>query len=111
MRYAKGEAVQAQKFQCILVSNAPEQYMLGLVPCQFSNRDAASQAAQRFTALSVWEITTPSFDPRSKPEFNGSPIKSVMLLSQPTTTTRVLLTDTVALAYPAKGVHVALDTS
>ena len=27
--YAKGEAVQAQKVQCILVSNAPEQHMLG----------------------------------------------------------------------------------
>ena len=83
--------------------------MLGLVPFDFKDRNAATKAAEKFTADSVWEITTPAFDTRSKPEFNGSPIKSVVLLSKPTTTTRVPPTNTAALAYPAKGVHVALD--
>ena len=46
----------------------PSQYMLGLVPSEFKNRDAAKQASLRFTDLSVWEITTPAFDAKSKPE-------------------------------------------
>ena len=105
---AKGEKVQAQKFQCVLVSHAPEQYMLGLVPFDFKDRSAAQTAAKKFTADSVWELTTPAFDARSRPEFNGCPFKSVVLLSKPTTTTRVLPTSAAALAYPAKGIHVAL---
>ena len=107
--FSKGENINAQKFQCVLVSHVPEQYMLGLVPFDFRDRNAATKAAEKFTADSVWEITTPAFDTRSKPEFNGCPIKSVVLLSRPTTTTRVPPTNTAALAYPAKGVHVALD--
>ena len=107
--FSKGENIHAQKFQCVLVSHVPEQYMLGLVPFDFRDRNAATKAAEKFTADSVWEITTPAFDTRSKPEFNGSPIKSVVLLSKPTTTTRVPFTNAEALAYPAKGVHVALD--
>ncbi len=46
---AKGEAIKAQKFQCVLVSKEPEQYMLGLVPFDFKDRHAAVAAAQRFT--------------------------------------------------------------
>ena len=38
---AKGEKVQAQKFQCVLVPHAPEQHMLGLVPFDFKDRSAA----------------------------------------------------------------------
>ena len=79
------------------------------MPFDFKDRNAATKAAEKFTALSVWEITTPAFDTRSKPEFNGSPIKSVVLLSKPTTTTRVPPTNAAALAYPTKGVHAALD--
>ena len=51
----RGEDVQAQKFQCVLVSHAPEQYMLGLVPFDFKGRSAAQTAAKKFTADSVWE--------------------------------------------------------
>ena len=107
--FARGEKIQAQKFQCVLVPHVPQQYMLGVVNFDFNNRNAATTAAEKFTADSVWEITTPAFDTRSKPEFNGCPIKSVVLLSKPTTTTRVLPTNAAALAHPAKGVHVALD--
>ena len=106
---SRGETVQAQKFQCVLVSHAPEQYMLGLVPFDFKDRNAAANAAEKFTANSVWEITTPAFDTRSRPEFNGCPVKSVLLLTKPTKTSRVPPTMPAALAYPAKGVHVALD--
>ena len=106
---SKGEEFQAKKFQCVLVSHAPEQYMLGLVPFDFKNRTAATTAAAKFTHDSIWELTKPAFDAKSKPEFNGCPVKSVVLLTKPTTTTRVPPTSTAALAYPAKGLHVALD--
>ena len=32
---ARGESVAAQKFECVLVSQDSEQYMLGLVPFDF----------------------------------------------------------------------------
>ena len=56
---AKGEQIQAQKFQCVLVSKEPGQYMLGLVPFDFKNRGAAVAAQQQFKPDSVWELTTP----------------------------------------------------
>ena len=105
---AKCENTQAQKFQCVIVSHEPSQYMLGLVPFDFRDRRAATNAASKFTADSVWEVTTPAFDTRSKPEFNGCPLKPVVLLSKPTTATRVAPTSMAACSYPAKGVHVAL---
>ena len=105
----KGEKIQAQKFQCILVSKASDQYMLGLVPFDFKDRNAAAKAAAKFMADSVWELTTPSFDTKARPEFNGCPLKSVVLLSTPTTATRVPPTNMDVLAYPSQGVHVALD--
>ncbi len=106
---AKGEAIKAQKFQCVLVSKEPEQYMLGLVPFDFKDRNAAVAAAQRFTTDSVWELTTPAFDSRAKPEFNGCPLKAVVLLSKPTVAKPVPLTNHTELAHPAKGLYVALD--
>ena len=55
---ARGETVDAQKFQCVLVSKAPEQYMLGLVPFEFKDRHAAAKALKKFEPDSVWELTT-----------------------------------------------------
>ena len=45
--FAKGESIQAQKFQCVLVSHVPEQYMLGLVNFDFKDRNAATKAAEK----------------------------------------------------------------
>ena len=106
---AKGEQIQAQKFQCVLVSKEPGQYMLGLVPFDFRNRGAAVAAQQQFKPDSVWELTTPAFDSKSKPEFNGCPLKAVILLSKPTVTKAVPPTNQAEWAHPAKGLHVALD--
>ena len=98
---SKGESIHSQKSQRELVSHEPAQYMLGLAPFDFKDRHA-------FSADSVWEVTTLAFDARSKLEFNGCPLKSVVLLSKPTTTTTVLPTSSPALANPASSVHVAL---
>ena len=105
----KGERIPAKKFQCILVSKAPDQYMLGLVPFDFKDRNAATKAAAKFVADSVWELKTPAFDGKARPEFNGCPIKAVVLLSTPTTTIMVPPTNQELMAYPSQGVHVALD--
>ena len=59
---ARGEKVAATKFTCVLVSNAPEQYMLGGVPFNFKDRNAAIDASNKFKADSMWELQTPSFD-------------------------------------------------
>jgi hypothetical protein len=107
--FAKGEQVHAKKFQCVLVSADPSQYMFGLVPFDFKNREAAQQAYSKFTDLSVWEITTPAFDTKSKPEFNGCPLKSVVLLTKPTTAKRVPPTNQAMLQHPATGLQVHLD--
>ena len=106
---ARNEKVEAQKFSCVLVSNAPAQYMLGAVPFSFKNRTAAVEAFRKFTADSVWELRTPSFDTRAKSDFIGGPLKSVVLLCNPSTLTRVPPTSTEALAHPAKGLQIALD--
>ena len=106
---ARNEKVGAEKFQCVLVSNAPEQYMLGVVPFTFKDKSAARNAMKRFTADSVWQLTTPAFDSKAKPEFNSCPLKLVVLLSSPTVATRVPPTSQAELEHPAKGLRVALD--
>ena len=106
---AHGEQIKAQKLQCVLVSKDPGQYMLGLVPFDFNDRGAASAALKRFTPDSVWELTTPAFDSKSKPEFNGCPLKPVVLLSKPTVIKAVPPTNKDQLAHPATGLKVALD--
>ena len=70
---ARGETIAAQKFECVLVSKDPTQYMLGLVPFAFSDRGAAKKAMDKFKENYVFEITQPAFDTKAKSEFNGCP--------------------------------------
>ena len=81
---ARGETIAAQKFECVIVSNDPAQYMLGLVPFTVSDRKAAHKAMDKFTENHVFEITQPAFDTNTKSEFNGCPLKTVLLLARPT---------------------------
>jgi hypothetical protein len=82
---SRNEPVYAQKFACVLVSEDPSQYMLGLVPFAFTDRDAAQKAFSKFIKDHVFEITTPAFDTKARPEYNGCPVKPVLLLLKPTT--------------------------
>ena len=41
---ARGQAVQAERFDCILVSDDPTEYLIGCVPFQFGNTNAARDA-------------------------------------------------------------------
>ena len=81
---ARGETIAAQKFECVLVSKDSTQYMLGLVPFAFSDRGAAQKAMDKFKENHVFEITQPAFDTKAKSEFNGCPVKIVLLLARPT---------------------------
>jgi hypothetical protein len=106
---AKGLTVNACKFECILVSKDPSQYMLAVVPFDFRDTDTAKKALQKFPESSVWEITTPAFDSKAKPEFNGCPLKTVVLLTKPTTLKAVPPTNKAELDHPAQGLQVHLD--
>ncbi len=68
---ARGETVQAKKFVCVLVSQDPAQYMLGIVPFSFNDREAPQKAFAKFKPNMVLELTTPAFDSKARPEFNG----------------------------------------
>ena len=81
---ARGETIAAQKFECVLVSKDSSQYVLGLVPFAFSDRGAAQKAMDKFKENHVFEITQPAFDTKTKSEFNGCPLKTVLLLARPT---------------------------
>ena len=81
---ARGEKVNANKCECVVVSRDPSQYMMGIVPFEFRNRQAADQAGAMFRPSSVWEVTTPAFDTKAKSDFIGCPLKSVLLLKAPT---------------------------
>ena len=108
---ARGETIAAQKFECVLVSKDSSQYMLGLVPFAFSDRGAAQKAMDKFTENHVFEITQPAFDTKAKSEFNGCPVKIVLLLSRPTMVTAASPANMEMLEYPAKGITVSMDIS
>ena len=50
---ARGERVDAQKLECVLVSADPSDYMLGLVPFSFSDRTAAANARDKYLKNTV----------------------------------------------------------
>ena len=101
--------IEAKKFECVLVSQEASQYMMGFVPFDFRNREAASTAAATFRNGSVWEVTTPAFDSKAKPEYNGCPIKAVILLKSPTQVKEITSESAEAYKFPACGLEVALD--
>ena len=86
-----------------------KEYMAGLVPFSFLDRKAAEKALSRFEANSVWELTKPTFDPKSKDDYQSCPIKGVLLMTPPTCLKRVSDTNQEALAYPAQSIEVCMD--
>ena len=57
-----------EKVECVLVSQDPSQYMMGLVPFEFKDRQVASKAAAPFANDSAREVTTPAIDAKEKPD-------------------------------------------
>ena len=63
---ARSETITAERFQCVIGSKDPKQYMLGSVPFSFGDRGAAKKAAEKFKDKTVWVLKTPAFDTKTK---------------------------------------------
>ena len=57
--HARGQDVQAKKFECILVSNDPSQYMLALVPWNFQDKEAAVKAFEKYKKVGNYNPILP----------------------------------------------------
>ena len=55
---ARGETVNATRFECLIVSMDPKQYMQARVPFRFEDRQAPKKAFDRFKDQAVWIIKT-----------------------------------------------------
>ena len=106
---ARSEAVNASKFECLLVSQDPKQYMLATVPFRLKDREAAKKAKAKFGDGTVWILKQAAFETKAKLEFNSCPQKSVVLLMEPTKLAAVTPVQTAELAYPSKHIEVALN--
>ena len=106
---AKQKTVQAEKFQCLLVSTIPTQFMIGSVPFNFAAPQAARQAFQKFRAGLCFRVQQPEFDGRMKAEYISTPIKKTLLLTNPATVTAVSLTATDTLKDVADHVDVGMS--
>ena len=80
---AKGKLVQAEKFQCLLVSGIPTQFMIGTVPFNFAAPDGARKAFEKFKVGLCFQIQAPEFDSKMKAEYMSTPIKRAVLLAKP----------------------------
>ena len=83
--------------------------MMGLVPFDFKNWQAASNAETTFRRNSAWEVTMPAFDAKAKADYIGCPLKAVLLLKAPTQLKEVTDESQAACTHPACGLQVALD--
>jgi len=108
---ARQEVVDAEKFECLLVSQNPKEYMMATVPFSFKDRSAAKKAMQKFVADTVWEVRNPTFDVKQKVEFISCPMKQVLVLAEPTRTQAVPPTKPEKQSYPSSSVDVGMDLS
>ena len=106
---SKQKTVQAEKFQCLLVSTIPTQFMIGSVPFNFAAPQAAKQAFQKFRAGLCFRVQQPEFDGRMKAEYISTPIKRTLLLTNPATVTAVPPTATDLLKDVADHVDVGMS--
>ena len=106
---SKQKTVQAEKFQCLLVSTIPTQFMIGSVPFNFAAPQAGRQAFQKFRAGLCFRVQQPEFDGRMKAEYISTPIKRTLLLTNPATVTAVPPTATDMLKDVADHVDVGMS--
>ena len=63
---SKGKQIEAEKFQCLLVSTDPKQFMIGSLPFSFSTPKAAKMASDKFLHGTCFSIRVPEFDNKVK---------------------------------------------
>ena len=104
---SKGRQIDAEKFQCLLVSSDAKQFMIGSVPFNFSTPKAATTAAEKFQSGTCFSIRVPEFDNKVKIDYMSTPIKRALLLTKPTEIKAIPLTSTDVLKDISN--HVDLD--
>lgn len=103
---------EGSRFQCVLTSGDEKEYCLGVVPFQWKNRDAGYDAARQFTEGSIWQISTPAFDPKVKMDQISTPVKQQVLMCPPTKFVKLDSPDSNEAkkkAWPSGNVHVVLN--
>ena len=80
---SKQKTVQAEKFQCLLVSTIPTQFMIGSVPFNFATPDAAQKAFQKFKSGLCFRVQQPEFDGKMKTEYISTPHQKGTATDQP----------------------------
>lgn len=82
----KNETVNASRFDAYLVGQVPTEYVMATVPFSFKDPDKPARALQKYVAGTAWNMTSALLDQNSKPQWNGSPNKVVVVLEAPTKT-------------------------
>jgi hypothetical protein len=85
-----GSQVKAIKFICCLVGQNPSEYVQGCIRHNPSDPSFVTEQRKRFADGSVWRLKDIHLLPSSKPEYNGAPNKSVVLLEHPSQMQRIL---------------------
>ena len=106
--------VDVKRFQCVLASADPKQYMYGCVLQDYRSENAIDEALAKFEEGSVWKISRPVFDTKSKREYVSCPIKMVVVMKSPTEMEK--LTDPgdsedIKKWWPSGDVHVPMSLS
>ena len=73
--------MQAEKFQSLLVSKNPAQFMIGTVPFSFAAPDAAKKVRHRFNSGLCFWVQEPEFDSKMRVEYMSKPIKRAVLFT------------------------------
>ena len=107
-----GKEQKGSRFQCLLTSADETEYCLGSIPFQWKNRDAGFEAGRQFIEGSVWQISTPAFDPRVKLDQISTPVKQQVMMCPPTQFIKLEGHDDNEAkknAWPSGNVHVVLN--
>ena len=103
------EVKEVKRFQCVLTSADPKQYMYGCV-CNHS----VDEAHVKFQEGSVWKITRPVFDVNTKHDYVSCPIKVVVLMEHPTEMEKLSDPGNVEELkkwWPSGDIHVSISVS
>ena len=82
--------VKATKFECVLVSSKPEEYIMATVRHNYRDAKLVEAAKDRYRDGTVWRMSQVAFAPGAQSIYNGAPNKYVALLEPPTGLTSVM---------------------
>ena len=110
----QNKLMEMKRFQCVLASADPKQYMYGCVPHDFRNENVVDEALARFEEGSVWKISKPIFDTKTKRDYVSCPIKVVVIMKHPTEMEKLMDpgdSEGMSKWWPSGDVHVPMSLS